>query len=75
VDLALFAVWCFAGALAHVPNAAPDLDVIVAGGAASVLAALLGSRLTGRLSDAQLVRAIGVVLLLAAAGVVAQALT
>ena len=64
-----------AGALAHLPNAAPDLDVIVAGGAASVPGALLGSRLTGRLSDAQLVRAIGVVLLVAAAGVVAQALT
>jgi uncharacterized protein len=64
-----------AGALAHLPNAAPDLDVILAGGAASIPGALLGSRLTGRLSDAQLVRAIGVVLLVAAAGVVAQAVT
>jgi len=64
-----------AGALAHLPNAAPDLDVIVVGGLASIPGALLGSRLTGRLSDAQLVRAIGVVLLVAAAGVVAQALT
>jgi uncharacterized protein len=64
-----------AGALAHLPNAAPDLDVILAGGAASVPGALLGSRLTGRLSDEQLVRAIGVVLLIAAAGCIVQALT
>jgi uncharacterized protein len=64
-----------AGALAHLPNAAPDLDVIVVGGAASVPGALLGSRLTGRLSDRELVRAIGVVLLVAAAGCLVQALT
>ncbi len=64
-----------AGSLAHLPNAAPDLDLIVAGGAASIPGALLGSRLTGRLSDRDLVRAIGVVLLVAAAGTLAQALT
>ena len=64
-----------AGALAHLPNAAPDLDAIAVGGAASIPGALLGSRLTGRLSDEQLVRAIGVVLLVAAAGCIAQALT
>jgi uncharacterized protein len=64
-----------AGALAHLPNAAPDLDVIVVGGAASVPGALLGSRLTGRLSDRDLVRAIGVVLLVAAAGCLGQAVT
>jgi uncharacterized protein len=62
-----------AGALAHLPNAAPDLDVILVGGAASIPGALLGSRLTGRLSDRELVRAIGIVLLVAAAGCVAQA--
>ena len=64
-----------AGSLAHLPNAAPDLDVILVGGAASVPGALLGSRLTGRLSDRDLVRAIGVVLLVAAAGTLVQALT
>ena len=64
-----------AGALAHLPNAAPDLDVIAVGGAASVPGALLGSRLTGRLSEAQLIRAIGVVLLVAAVGCIVQALT
>jgi uncharacterized membrane protein YfcA len=64
-----------AGALAHLPNAAPDLDVILVGGAASIPGALLGSRLTGRLSEADLVRAIGVVVLVAAAACVVQALT
>lgn len=64
-----------AGALAHLPNAAPDLDVILVGGAASVPGALLGSRLTGRLSDRELVRAIGVVVLIAAAACVVQAVT
>lgn len=64
-----------AGALAHLPNAAPDPGVIVVGSAASIPGALLGSRLTGRLSEPQLVRAIGVVLLVAAGGCVAQALT
>jgi uncharacterized membrane protein YfcA len=64
-----------AGSLAHLPNAAPDLDVIVVGGAASIPGALLGSRLTGRLSDRDLVRAIGVVVLMAAAGTFVQAVT
>ena len=64
-----------AGALAHLPNAAPDLDTIAVGGAASIPGALLGSRLTGRLSEAALIKAIAVVLLVAAAGCIAQALT
>ena len=64
-----------AGSLAHLPTAAPDLDAIVVGGAASIPGALLGSRLTGRLSDRDLVRAIGAVLLVAAAGTFAQAVT
>jgi uncharacterized membrane protein YfcA len=64
-----------AGSLAHLPNAAPDLGVIAAGGAASIPGALLGSRLTGRLSEAALIKAIAVVLLIAAAGCLVQALT
>ena len=64
-----------AGALAHLPNAAPDLDVILVGGAASIPGALLGSRLTGRLSGPALIRAIAVVLLVAAAGCIVQAVT
>jgi uncharacterized protein len=63
-----------AGALGHLPNAAPDLAPILVGGAASIPGALLGSRLTGRLSEQQLIRAIGVVLLVAAAGMVVQAI-
>lgn len=62
-----------AGALGHLPNAAPDLAPILVGGAASIPGALLGSRLTGRLSERQLIRAIGWVLLVAAAGMVAEA--
>jgi uncharacterized protein len=64
-----------AGSLAHLPNAAPDLDVILVGGAASIPGALLGSRLTGRLSGPALIRAIAVVLLIAAAGCIVQAVT
>lgn len=61
------------GALAHLPNAAPDLTPIFVGGGASIPGALLGARLTGRLSERQLIRAIGLVLLVAAAGMIAQA--
>jgi uncharacterized membrane protein YfcA len=64
-----------AGSLAHLPNAAPDLEVILAGGAASVPGALLGSRMTGRLSEEALIKAIAVVLFVAAAGCIVQAVT
>lgn len=63
-----------AGALGHLPNAAPDLAPILVGGAASVPGALLGSRLTGRLSERQLIHAIGWVLLVAAASMVVEAI-
>ena len=63
-----------AGALGHLPNAAPDPAPIVVGGAASIPGALLGSRLTGRLSEQQLIHAIGWVLLVAAASMVAEAI-
>ena len=62
-----------AGALGHLPNAAPDLVPILVGGAASIPGALLGSRLTGRLSERDLIRAIGVVLLVAGAAMVGEA--
>jgi uncharacterized membrane protein YfcA len=64
-----------AGSLAHLPNAAPDLDVILVGGAASIPGALLGSRLTGRLSDQQLLRAIAGVLVVAGVACAVQAVT
>jgi uncharacterized membrane protein YfcA len=54
-----------AGALGHLPSAAPDWTVAGVGVAASVPGALIGARLTGRLSERQLVRAIAIVLLVA----------
>ena len=63
-----------AGALGHLPNAAPDPTPILVGGAASIPGALLGARLTGRLSERQLIRAIGAVLLVAAASMVVEAI-
>jgi uncharacterized membrane protein YfcA len=55
-----------AGAIGHLPSAAPDWTVAAIGSAASIPGALLGSRLTGRLSERELLRAIAVVLLVAA---------
>jgi len=62
-----------AGALGHLPSAAPDLDVLLVGVAASVPGALLGSRLTGRLSELHLVRVIAAILLAAAVACAVQA--
>ena len=62
-----------AGLLGHLPTAAPDWDLPVLGAAASVPGALLGARLTGRLSEVQLVRASGVALLVAGIAAAAQA--
>jgi uncharacterized membrane protein YfcA len=55
-----------AGLIGHLPSSAPDWDLLAAGAIASVPGALLGSRLTGRLSDEQLIRAIAWILLVAA---------
>jgi uncharacterized membrane protein YfcA len=63
-----------AGALGHLPTAPPDLRLIAIGCAASIPGALLGSRLTGRLSERQLVRAVAVILLVVGAAVAVQAL-
>jgi uncharacterized protein len=64
-----------AGVIGHLPSGAPDWDLLAVGAAASIPGALLGSRLTGRLSDEALLRAIGIVLVVAAASMVVQALT
>ena len=63
-----------AGLLGHLPSAAPDWRLIAVGGAASVPAALIGARLTGRLSERALVQAIGAVLLVAGTAAAVQAL-
>jgi len=55
-----------AGALGHLPSVAPDWWIAAAGSAASIPGAVLGARLTGRLSELQLLRVIGAVLLVAA---------
>jgi uncharacterized protein len=64
-----------AGVIGHLPSDPPDWDLLAVGAAASIPGALLGSRLTGRLSDRDLLRAIGVVLLIAAAAMILDALT
>jgi uncharacterized membrane protein YfcA len=55
------------GALGHLPSSTPDWTAAAVGSAASIPGALAGSRLTGRLSQEQLIKAIGAVLLIAAA--------
>jgi uncharacterized membrane protein YfcA len=62
-----------AGLIGHLPNASPDLDLLLVGAGASIPGALLGARLTGRLSEAQLIRAIAVVLIAAGAAAAVQA--
>jgi uncharacterized protein len=64
-----------AGLIGHLPSAAPDVGLVLVGSAASIPGALIGARLTGRLSEEQLLKAIGVVLLIAGAAAAAQALT
>jgi uncharacterized protein len=62
-----------AGVLGHTP-AGVDWDLLAIGCAASVPGALLGARLTGRLSERQLLRAIGAMLVVAGATTALQAL-
>jgi uncharacterized membrane protein YfcA len=62
-----------AGALGHLPSTAPDWTVAAIGSAASIPGALLGSRLTGRLSERELLRAIALVLLIAAVATAIEA--
>jgi uncharacterized membrane protein YfcA len=60
-----------AGVVGHIPGGV-DWTVLGVGSAASVPGALLGSRLTGRLSPPQLMRAIGIVLVIAAISIFGQ---
>lgn len=61
-----------AGVLGHTPGGV-DWGLLVIGSAASIPGAVVGARLTGRLSETGLLRAIGAVLLVAGAATVAQA--
>jgi uncharacterized membrane protein YfcA len=62
-----------AGVIGHTPDGV-DWELLGLGSAASVPGALLGARLTGRLSEAQLLRAIGGMLVVAGATTAVQAL-
>jgi len=62
-----------AGVLGHTPDGV-DWDLLAIGSAASVPGALLGARLTGRLSEGQLLRAIGGMLVVAGVATLVQAL-
>jgi uncharacterized protein len=61
-----------AGVAGHLPGGV-DWTALGAGAAASVPGALLGARLTGRMSERQLLRAIGAVLVVAGAATLVQA--
>ncbi len=61
-----------AGVAGHLPGGV-DWTVLGAGAAASVPGALLGARLTGRMSERQLLRAIGAVLVVAGVATAVQA--
>ena len=62
-----------AGVIGHTPDGV-DWDLLAIGSAASVPGALLGARLTGRLSEGQLLRAIGAMLVVAGVATLVQAL-
>jgi len=62
-----------AGVVGHAPDGV-DWDVLAICSAASIPGALLGARLTGRLSERSLLRAIGAVLVAAGATTILQAL-
>jgi uncharacterized membrane protein YfcA len=60
-----------AGLVGHLPGGI-DWTLLWVGAVASVPGALIGSRLTGRLSAAQLLKAVGVILLIAGAASILQ---
>ena len=60
-----------AGVIGHLPSGV-DWNILLLGSAASIPAAMIGSRLTGRLSEHQLLTAIGVALLVVGSATVAR---
>jgi hypothetical protein len=73
-NLAIGVLVGIAGLVGRLPSAPPDWKLLAVGAGGSVPGALLGARLTGRLTEAQLVRAIGAVLLVAGTSMAVQAL-
>ena len=69
------AVGFWVGVFGHLPSDPPDWKIAGLGAAASIPGALIGARLTGRLSEIQLVRAIAGVLLVAGIATGAQAVS
>jgi uncharacterized protein len=63
-----------AGVIGHLSSEPADWTLLTIGGAASIPGAALGARLTGRLSEPQLLRAIAYVLFVAATAMVIEAL-
>jgi uncharacterized protein len=61
-----------AGVVGHTPSGV-DWTLLLVGSVASIPGALVGSRLTGRLSEPQLLTAIGVVLMVVGAATFVQA--
>jgi uncharacterized membrane protein YfcA len=61
-----------AGVLGHLTGGV-DWTLLVVGSAASIPGALLGARLTGRLDEQQLLRAVGAILLVAGSAMLVQA--
>jgi uncharacterized membrane protein YfcA len=72
-NLAVGFVVGLAGALGHLPSEPPDWTVAAVGTAASIPGALLGARLTGRLTEPQLVRALAWILVAVAVATAAEA--
>ena len=64
-----------AGAVGHLASVPPDWEIAAVGSAASIPGALLGSRLTGRLSEPQLIRVLAWLLLVVAASIAVEAVT
>jgi len=63
-----------AGVIGHTPDGV-DWNLLAIGSAASIPGALLGARLTGRLSERQLLRAIGAMLIVAGLAMAVRAIT